>query len=63
MGYCNGVEGFIKYTLFNLRNINGDNIRCQNKRCKNKNVSQSRYCYNASLKKKVYGEILVSVYT
>jgi len=52
MGYCNGVEGFIKYTLSNLRNISGDDSRCPNKRCKNKNVSQSRYCYNASLKKK-----------
>ena len=25
--YCNGVEGFINYTLSNLKNISGDVIR------------------------------------
>jgi hypothetical protein len=36
MDYCNGVEGFINYTLSNPRNISGDGIRCPCKRCKNK---------------------------
>ena len=36
MNYCNGVQGFINYTISNPRNINGDGIRCPCKRCKNK---------------------------
>ena len=36
MDYCNMVEGFINYTLSNLRNISGGDIRCPCKRCKNK---------------------------
>jgi hypothetical protein len=36
MDYCNGVQGFINYTLYNLRNFNGGRIRCSCKRCKNK---------------------------
>jgi len=38
MNYCNEVEGFINYTLSNMRNISGDNIRCSCKSCKNKNI-------------------------
>jgi len=34
--YCNRVEGFIKYTLSNKKNISGCGIRCPCKRCKNK---------------------------
>jgi hypothetical protein len=34
--YYNGVQGFINYTLSNLRNISGRGIRCPFKRCKNK---------------------------
>jgi hypothetical protein len=37
MDYCNDVEGFfINYTLSNMRNINGDDIKCSCKRYKNK---------------------------
>ena len=36
MNYYHGVEGFINYTLSNLRNINESNIRCLGKRCKSK---------------------------
>jgi len=36
MNYCNGVEGFINYTLSNSKNISGCGIRCLCKRCKNK---------------------------
>ena len=36
MNYCNGVQCFINYTLFNLRNISGNDIRCPCKMCKNK---------------------------
>ena len=28
MDYCNRVQGFINYTLSNMRNISGGNIRC-----------------------------------
>ena len=47
MNYCNEVEGFINYTLSNMRYISGDSIRCSCKRCKNKKNSRSR-CYNDS---------------
>jgi hypothetical protein len=36
MNYCNGVEGFINYTLSNPRNFSEDGIGCPCKRCKNK---------------------------
>jgi hypothetical protein len=36
MNNYNRVQGFINYTLSNLRNINGEGIRCPCKRCKNK---------------------------
>jgi hypothetical protein len=36
--YCNGVQGFINYTIFIPRNISGDGIRCLCKRCKNKKI-------------------------
>jgi len=36
MDYCNGIQGFINYTISNPRNINGGGIRCPCKRCKNK---------------------------
>jgi hypothetical protein len=36
MKYCNGVQGFINYTISNPRNISGDDIRCPCIRCKNK---------------------------
>jgi hypothetical protein len=39
MDYCNGVEGFINYAQYNLKNISGDSIRCPCKRCKNKMFS------------------------
>jgi len=34
--YYNGIQGFINYTLSNLKNISGVNIRCSCKRCENK---------------------------
>jgi hypothetical protein len=34
--YCNEVESFINYTLFNPKNISGGDISCLCKRCKNK---------------------------
>jgi len=36
MDYCNDVEDFINYVLYNPRNISGGGIRCSCKRCKNK---------------------------
>jgi len=36
MDYCNRVQGFINYTLFNPININGDDIRYPCKMCENK---------------------------
>jgi len=36
MDYCNEIESFINYALFNLKNISGISIRCSCKRCKNK---------------------------
>ena len=36
--YCNGVQGFINYTISILKNISGDGIRCICKRCKNKKI-------------------------
>ena len=36
IGYRNGVEGFIKYTLSNPKNISGGSITCTCKMCKNK---------------------------
>ena len=36
MSYCNEIEGFIKYTLCNPKNISRGSIRCQCKMCKNK---------------------------
>jgi len=36
MNCCNGVQGFINYTLSNSINISGGGIRCPCKRCKNK---------------------------
>jgi hypothetical protein len=32
MGYCNMVEGFMNYTLFNPRNISRSGIRCSYKK-------------------------------
>jgi hypothetical protein len=34
--YCNEIQGFINYAIFNPRNISEDGIRCLYKRCKNK---------------------------
>ena len=34
MNYCKWVQGFINYTLSNMRNISGGGIRCSCKRCK-----------------------------
>jgi hypothetical protein len=34
--YCKRVEGFINFTLLNLNNISGDEIRCPCTKCKNK---------------------------
>ena len=39
MDYCNEIEGFINYALFNPKNISGGGIRYSRKRCKNKKVS------------------------
>jgi hypothetical protein len=39
MNYYNEVQDFINYTLSNLRNISGGNIRCPYKRCKKKKLS------------------------
>ena len=51
MNYCNEVEDFIKYALFNPKNINGWGNRCSFKMCKNKKVSRHR-CYDALSTKK-----------
>jgi hypothetical protein len=62
MNYCNEVEGFINYTLSNLRNISGDNIRCSCKSCKNKNIIDlDVITIHLLQKKKVHGEILMLV--
>ena len=62
MNYCNEVEGFINYTLSNMRNISGDNIRCSCKSCKNKNILDLDVITIHFLqKKKVHGEILMLV--
>jgi hypothetical protein len=45
MNYCNGIEGFINYTLSNPINFSGGGIRCSCKKCKNKKISQFK-CYN-----------------
>jgi len=34
MDYCNGVQGFMNYTISNPRNISEDHIRYPCKRCK-----------------------------
>jgi len=36
MDYCSGIQGFIIYTLSNLRKTSEDDIRCPCKRYKNK---------------------------
>jgi hypothetical protein len=36
MDYCSGIQGFIIYTLSNLRKTSEDGIRCPCKRYKNK---------------------------
>jgi len=41
MKYCNGVQGFINYTISNPRNINGGDIKCPCIRCKNKKFLNS----------------------
>ena len=41
MKYCNGVQGFINYTISNPRNISGGGIRCPCIRCKNKKFLDS----------------------
>ena len=63
MNYCNEVEGFINYTLSNMRNISGDNIRCSCKSCKNKNILDLDVItiHLLQKKKKVHGEILMLV--
>jgi len=62
MNYCNEVEGFINYTLSNMRNISGDNIRCSCKSCKNKNILDlDVITIHLLQKKKVHGEILMLV--
>ena len=62
--YCNGVQGFINYTLHNLRNINANGIRCPCKRCKNKNKKfDLDIVMMHLLQKKVHGEIHVLVCT
>jgi hypothetical protein len=41
MDYCNEIQGFINYTLSNLRNISEMGIKCSCKRYKNKNFLDS----------------------
>jgi hypothetical protein len=39
MDYWNEVHGFINYSISNLRNISGGDIKCSCKRCKNTKLS------------------------
>jgi predicted transcriptional regulator len=41
MDYCNEIQGFINYTLSNLRNISEMGIKCSCKRYKNKKFLDS----------------------
>jgi len=50
--YCKRVEGFINFTLLNLNNISGDEIRCPCTKCKNKKFHQSNVVMMHLLKKK-----------
>jgi hypothetical protein len=60
MEYCNGVKGFINYTLSNPINISGGGIICPYKRCKNKKfLDLDVVMMNLLQKKKVEEEILV----
>jgi len=60
MEYCNGVKGFINYTLSNTINISGGDIICPYKRCKNKKfLDLDVVMINLLQKKRVEGEILV----
>jgi hypothetical protein len=63
MNYCNGVEGFINYTLFNPINFSGDGIRCPCKRCKNKKFMDLDVVMMHLLQKRIYEEIHVLVCT
>ena len=63
MNYCNGVEGFINYTLSNPRNFSEDGIGCPCKRCKNKKFMDLDVVMMHLLQKRIYEEILVLVCT
>jgi hypothetical protein len=63
MDYCNGVQGFINYTLYNLRNISGGCIRCPCKRYKKKKFIDPDVVTMHLLQKKVHGEIHMLVCT
>ena len=61
MDNCNGVQGFINYTLSNRRNISGGDIKCLCKRCKNKKFLDPNVITMHPLQKKVDREIPVLV--
>jgi hypothetical protein len=50
--YCKRVEGFINFTLLNLNNISGDEIRCPCTKYKNKKFHQSDVVMMHLLKKR-----------
>jgi hypothetical protein len=52
INYCNGIEGFVNYTISNPKNISRYSIRFPCKICKIKKVYISICCYDASFKKK-----------
>jgi len=61
--YCKRVEGFINFTLLNLNNISGDEIRCPCTKYKNKKFHQSDVVMMHLLKKKVGMKILMLICT
>ena len=61
MNYCNRVEGFIKYTLSNPKNISEGGIRYPFKRCKNKKFLDLDVVTMYLLQKEFMEKILVLV--
>jgi hypothetical protein len=63
MNYCNGVQGFINYSLSNPRNISGCDIRYPCKKCKNKTFLDPDVVMMHLLQKKIHKEIHILVCT
>jgi hypothetical protein len=61
MDYCNEIESFINYALFNLKNISGISIRYPCKRCKNKKFLNPDIVIMHLLQKKVHEKILMLI--